>query len=127
MVFRKGEYGAHVLLGFVVREKDLLRFVPIPDYVLARLIGGFVFASQIPFRVDDEALTTGEGFFEERVAGGEGHAVVPALDDEVDVGEHGDHFREAGGVMAEEVGAWEVEVGRKDGARDEWESGHDGG
>lgn len=40
--------------------------------------------------------------------------------------EHGDHFGEAGGVVAEEVGAGEVEVGWEDGAWHEG-CGHSGG
>jgi hypothetical protein len=57
--------------------------------------------------------------FEEGIARGEGHAVVAAFDDEVDGGEHGFHFREARGVVSQEVGAGEGELGGKCGTGDE--------
>lgn len=76
----------------MVREENLLRFVPVFDNILSSFVGGAVLAPQIPLRVDDETLPPSEGFFEEGVARGQGHAVVAAFDYKVDVREHGDHL-----------------------------------
>jgi len=125
VVAREFEHRPDVFPALVVGEENLVRPVPIPDYILARLVHRAVLGSEVALRVDDEALSARQRLLEEGVSASERHAVVAAFDDEINVGEHGDHFGEAGGVMAQEVGAGEVEVRREDGAGDEG-GGHGG-
>lgn len=80
-------------------------FAPAGYHALLCIVAGA--AAEVALRVHDEALFALEGGLEQRVARGEGDAVVAALDDEVDAGEEGFHLGEAGFVVAEEVGAGE--------------------
>jgi hypothetical protein len=60
-------------------------------------------ASKIFLRVHHHAFPSGESVFEKRVVRCQGHSVVAALDDEVDLRQHGLHLGQTGGMMAEIV------------------------
>jgi len=85
--------------------------MPLPYHLIPRPRGRLscwcTVRPEIVFGIYYEALDVGEGGLEERIAGGEGDAVVAAFENEVDLGEEGFHFGEAGGVVAEKVGARE--------------------
>jgi hypothetical protein len=47
---------------------------------------------------------------EQRIPRCEWDAIVAAFDNEIDGGEHRLHLGEPGSMMAEEVGAWKIEL-----------------
>jgi hypothetical protein len=69
-----------------------------------------VFTSQIFLGVNNQPLSPGKRLLEQRIPRREWDAIVAAFDDEVDGGEHRLHLGEPGSMMAEEVGAWKIEL-----------------
>ena len=76
-------------------------------------------AAQILFRVHHNPFLLPHHVFKHWIAGRERDAVVTTLHDQVDLIQEGAHLGEAGGMVAEVVGARKGVESGEDGARDE--------
>lgn len=74
---------------------------------------------EIFFGVDDQPLSARERLFEQGVPRCERDAVIATFHYEIDGREHRLHFGESRGMVAEEIGPWEIELCGKGGSGDE--------
>ena len=87
------------------------------------LISSHASAAQIFLRIHHDTLTTCQRLFKEWISRSERNSVVATFDNQIDLGQHSPHLREARGMMTQVIGSWKRFEGRKDGSWDEGRGG----
>lgn len=94
-----------------------------PTTYLSVLASAAAIVSKILLSINNHPLLLPQDIFKHWIAASEWDSVVSTLHNQIDLIEESAHFLEAGGMVAEVVGAWEGGEGWEDGAGDEW-GGH---